>query len=230
MIGIGIDVGKKSFQACLKDEQGNILGEFSLENSGFGARRLVEAVKGMPARAAIEANGNHRVRLHDLLEERGIDTVLANPVKTRLIAEARIKTDRLDARILADLLRGSLVAESCVPTRRERGWRSLVRYRASLVRMGVDVKNRIQSLLDKYEFKHEYSDLFGREGMVWLESLRLQPVDQAILECDLKLLKGLREQVEKITREIASIAADEEQVIAHDTAGHRLLWCCAHPG
>ena len=48
--------------------------------------------------------------------------------------------------------------------------------------------------------------------MVWLESLRLQPVDRAILECDLKLLKGLREQVEKITREIASIAVDEEQV------------------
>ncbi len=146
------------------------------------------------------------------MEEHGIDCVLANPVKTRLIAEARIKTDRLDARILADLLRGNLVAESYVPTCRERDWRSLVRYRTSLVRMGVDVKNRIQALLDKYEFNHGYSDLFGKEGLFWLESLRLQPVDQAILDSDLKLLKSLREQVEKITLEIASIAVDEEQV------------------
>ena len=45
------------------------------------------------------------IRIHDTLEDNGINTVLANPYKTRIIAEAKIKSDKLDARILADLLR-----------------------------------------------------------------------------------------------------------------------------
>ncbi len=69
----------------------------------------------------VEATGNHWLRLYDTLTEHGVKTVLANPVKNRMIAEARIKTDRIDSRVLDNLLRGSLVAESYVPTKREEG-------------------------------------------------------------------------------------------------------------
>ncbi|MGA9155093.1 MAG: hypothetical protein WBZ36_31305 [Candidatus Nitrosopolaris sp.] len=58
-----------------------------------------------------------RIRIHDTLEENGIDTILVNPYKTKIIAEAKIKSDKLDARILADLLRTDLVYESYVPTK-----------------------------------------------------------------------------------------------------------------
>ena len=37
------------------------------------------------------------MRIHDALEENGIDAKLANPHKTRIIAEAKIKSDKLDA-------------------------------------------------------------------------------------------------------------------------------------
>ena len=52
------------------------------------------------------------MRIHDTLEENEIDTILANPYKTRIIAEAKIKSDKLDARILSDLLRTDLIYES----------------------------------------------------------------------------------------------------------------------
>jgi transposase len=45
-------------------------------------------------KVVMEATGNHWM-LHDMLEENGVEMILANPVKTRLIAEARIRTDRL---------------------------------------------------------------------------------------------------------------------------------------
>lgn len=212
MISVGIDVGKRGFQACLKDERGTVLQELRLENNLSGACQLVDALGGASARAVIEATGNHWVKLHDHLEEHGVDCLLANPVKTRLIAEARIKTDRLDARILADLLRGNLVAESYAPSKKERDWRGLVRHRASLVRMGTEVKNRVHALLDKYDLKPEYSDLFGKGGLRWLEGLRLEPVDQVILDTNLKLLKSLDEQTAAVTREIASVAVDEGRV------------------
>ncbi|MGQ9513576.1 MAG: IS110 family transposase [Thermoproteota archaeon] len=144
--------------------------------------------------------------------EHGIATKLANPIRTRMIAEARIKNDKLDARVLADLLRGDLVAESYVPSKQEMEWRALVRHRASLVRTSIDVKNRVQSLLDKYELKHEFSDLFGKRGMEWLSSLKLDAIDQAILESDLNLLKSFEEQVEIVTRKIASVAKESEEV------------------
>jgi transposase len=43
------------------------------------------------------------IRIHDTLEENGIDTILANPYKTKIIAEAKIKSDKLDARILSQV-------------------------------------------------------------------------------------------------------------------------------
>ena len=50
-------------------------------------------------KAVVETAGNHWIRLHDMLEENGAETILANPVKTRLIADARVRTDSLDARV-----------------------------------------------------------------------------------------------------------------------------------
>jgi transposase len=73
---------------------------------------------------------------------------LENPLKTKAIASARIKTDKVDARILAHLLRGDLVAECYVPPRDLREIRALVRHRASLVRARTTVKNRVHAFLD----------------------------------------------------------------------------------
>ena len=54
------------------------------------------------------------VKTFEILEDHGIPVKLANPLKTRAIAEARIKTDKVDAKILAHLLRTDLVATSHV--------------------------------------------------------------------------------------------------------------------
>jgi transposase len=87
------------------------------------------------------------------------------PSAENFLSEARIKTDRLDAKTLAYLLRDDLVAESYVPTRKNRERRALIRHRASLIQMRVDIKNRIHALLDKHELTHTYTDLFGKQGL-----------------------------------------------------------------
>ena len=71
-----------------------------------GINKLTKIVSGHgKCEAVVESTANMWVRIHDTLEDNGINTVLANPYKTRIIAEAKIKSDKLDARILADLLR-----------------------------------------------------------------------------------------------------------------------------
>jgi transposase len=47
-----------------------------------------------------ESTGNYWIRLHDTLEDNGIDTVLANPIKTKIIAQAKLKDDKVDSNVL----------------------------------------------------------------------------------------------------------------------------------
>jgi hypothetical protein len=75
------------------------------------------------------------MRIPDTLEENRIDSILANPYKSKIIAEAKIKSDKLlDARILSDLLRTVLIYESYVPKKEDRDKRSFVRHRITLSR------------------------------------------------------------------------------------------------
>jgi transposase len=80
---IGIDVGKKICRASIKDQHGRILDELSFSNDTAGIRLLLAAASSYgDARAVVESTGNMWMRIHDTLEENGIDTVLANPLKT----------------------------------------------------------------------------------------------------------------------------------------------------
>lgn len=90
-------------------------------------------------KAIVEPSANYWVKIYDKLEEEGVEVKLSNPSGTEAIAEVRAKLDKLDARTLAYLLRGDLVAERYVPIRKNRMRRTLIRHRASLMKMRVEV-------------------------------------------------------------------------------------------
>ena len=69
-----------------------ILLEFSFSNNKEGISTLIQSGK---CTAVLESTGNMWIRIHDTLEENGIDTILANPYKTKIIAKAKIKSDKL---------------------------------------------------------------------------------------------------------------------------------------
>ena len=80
-------------------------------------------------------------------EERNLDVILSNPIKTRAIASAKIKTDRLNAVKLASLLRGGFISECYVPNKKTMELRELVRHRIALVRMRTRLKNKIHGIM-----------------------------------------------------------------------------------
>lgn len=114
MIHVGVDVHKAYCQTCLKDEHGTILEELRFPNNHAGAERLVAILrKHGDAKVALESTGNLWVKLYDRLDqEEHVDVILTNPKRTRIIAENKIKTDTIDARLLADLVRADLVSRS----------------------------------------------------------------------------------------------------------------------
>ena len=73
--------------------------------------------------------------LAELLEDAGFDVHLAHPLRTRAIAAARVKTDAVDARTLAHLLRTGLLPEAYIAPPELRDLRELLRHRATLVHL-----------------------------------------------------------------------------------------------
>jgi transposase len=210
---VGIDVHKKYCQATLMSEQGQIMHELRFDNTKQGATSLVDLARTVDphVKAVVEPSANFWIRIYDKLEDEGVEVKLSNPLRTKAIAEARIKTDKIDAKTLAYLLRGDLVAESYVPPRKNRERRALIRHRASLMRMRVELKNRIHALLDKHELTHSYSDLFGKEGLEWLRSLQLPPPDHQILQSNLQVMETLNTEVRNADIQIAKDATSEEK-------------------
>ena len=210
---VGIDVHKHYCQAALMNHQGQVTHELRFDNTAKGASDLVCLAKTVDPqiKAVVEPSANFWIRIYEQLEQEGVEVKLSNPLRTKAIAEARIKTDRIDARTLALLLRGDLVAESYVPTRKNRERRALIRHRISLIRMRVEIKNRIHSLLDKHELQHGYTDLFGKQSLEWLHNLQLPNPDQQILQSSLQVVETLTEQIQSMDIQIAKDATSEEK-------------------
>jgi transposase len=86
---LGIDVGKRKCRAALKDDRGRILDEFFFGNSYQGILELIKRIQDHGTKkcnAVLESTGNMWMRVHDTLEDNGIDTILANTYKTKIIA------------------------------------------------------------------------------------------------------------------------------------------------
>jgi len=118
----------------------------------------------------VQDKGSYRIdlwiKIYEALEKNGIDIALANPLKTRAIAEARIKSDKLDSTILADLARADLVARCYVQDRDSRDIRALVRYRIDLAERSTQVKNKVHNILDKYLQRYD-GEPFSNRWMEW---------------------------------------------------------------
>jgi transposase len=188
--------------------------ELSFQNNQDGIMQVKQLLATYPeAKIALESTGNLWTRIYDELnKEPSHKVILTNPYKTRIIAEAKIKNDRMDARVLADLVRADLVAESYVPDPEVRQQRALLRQRRSLVEDTVAIKNRIHNQLDKYTLKTEFSDLFGKQGREWLRNLQLPPNEKLILTVNLDQLENLEHAIDQLTTQIAKDAADRPDV------------------
>lgn len=127
---VGIDIHKRYSVCAAQDERGRQLAEARIEgNAADGFVQYFQRLGGK-ARVVIEACWNWG-KVYDTLESipEVEEVVLAHPLKTRLIADAQIKTDKLDARALALLLRGNFIARAHVPRLATRRRKDLLRQR-----------------------------------------------------------------------------------------------------
>jgi transposase len=148
--------------------------------------------------------------MYDWLAELADEVVLAHPRKVRAIAEARIKTDKIDSEVLAHLLRADLIPEAYAPSKEVRAVKRVLRQRMFFVRLQTMVKNRIQALLSQHAMAlPDVSDLFGKAGLRWLTGLEFPEPDRRVFREDLTLLEVLQQRIAATESLIAEIAAGD---------------------
>ncbi|MGB9854281.1 MAG: IS110 family transposase [Candidatus Bathyarchaeales archaeon] len=208
---VGVDLGKRKCRAAVVDREGVLVDEFSFSNDFEGIKRFVSRLSEGDS-VVMESTGNLWLNLYEAVEANGVRAVLANPLKMKVIASAKIKNDKVDAKVLAFLLRGGLVAECYVPPKDIRELRALVRHRVQLVRNVGMVKNRVHSLLDKYGFKHGFCDVFGKAGLEWLRRLELKPLDRLLLDSFIEQIECLQRLLGNVDAEIDRRTSLDEDV------------------
>lgn len=125
---------------------------------------------------------------------------IAHPARMRIIAESTRKSDKIDARILAEFLARDMIPEAWRPTPRVRQHRSLIRYRHRLVRRQTSVKNTIRGILTRYNADRR--DLFTREGWAAALATELHAAEKWLLEEHHRELKELRKRITAAERKL----------------------------
>lgn len=210
---VGIDVHKKMCQAAVLDEDGELLDQIRFGNKKEEIKEFALKLTTFhdDVKAVVESTANLWIQIYDILEKFGFDVSLSNPYKTRLIAEAKIKTDKVDAKILARLLRADMLFTCYVPGEEIRNRREFLRHRLSLVKIRTQAKNRIHGILDKHALKSPHNP-FTKKYVAWLRKQDLGFMDEAIVDGQLTILETLEEQIRMIEDKIAAMAVEDPRV------------------
>jgi transposase len=206
MNSVGIDLHRKRSHIAALDESGAQLLSRRIVNDPQTFLALLEGVG--ECRIALEATYGWEW-LADVLQDAGYELHLAHPMRTKAIASARVKTDAVDARTLAHLLRADLLPEAYIAPRE---LRDLLRHRVALTRMRSALKNRVSAVLAKNGIQRPYSDLFGPGGLRFLAELELRDGPRRRLDSTLALIGDFTREIDATSREIDARASDDPYV------------------
>ena len=205
---IGMDLHKSTSTFAVKDKDGAIIERKKIATDPSA----ITTYLGKFPNAALAVEPVSQWYFYaDLMQKMGIDVHLANPLKVKAIASARIKTDTIDAGVLCDLLRTNLLPEAYFASSDMRFWKEMTRYRASLIQLRTEVKNKIHGILFKNALRHPFTDLFGAGGRKWLATLTLDEHYAYELKHYLTLLDTFTTLINEADQKIEQTVTDHPQ-------------------
>jgi transposase len=200
---VGWDLHKRESEVAIIDESGALVARRRIASTREAIERFARKELRSDDRLALEAT-MHTLAV-DVLSPFVHEVVVSNPMRTKAIASAKFKTDKVDALVLAQLLRCDFLPAVWRPDPETRRRRELTHRRAALVADRTAIKNRRHATLTARLVAVPTGGLFCKAGLTWLRDLELDADGQRAIDADLRLLEGLE-------REIAAL----EQVLAED--------------
>jgi hypothetical protein len=219
----GLDLSRKKLDVCLLSDDGEIVDEWASPPDADGLRGLARRA-GMHAAGVggvIESMNGARF-VHDTLEEARLGVLIADAQKVKGLAPLACKTDRIDARVLAQLSLHDLVPAIWLPDPAVRREREPARFRLHLVPHRTSLKNRIHATLITFGKPCPVSDLFGHAGREVLDRLQIPDPWRRNVDARLALIEDLAPPIAQLTVELRPMGADHRYVPLLVTARVRL--------
>ena len=201
---VGLDVHKEFCQAAFVNGKGKLVREERFDTNEEGLKKLIKSTT--KSKVVLEASTSS-LHVYDILCKT-CDVTVAHPLKVKAIASAKIKTDKIDARILAQLLRADLIPKAYFPSQEQRAVRSLVWHRIVLRRMTTRIKNQMRSILSKEGIKSPYKEVFGKKGLEFFRTVKVNELHRLSLDSLIAVLEEHNKQI-KIAEERIKIEKDQ---------------------
>ena len=208
---IGLDVHREFAQiAVWEDGRVRQAGQIALTAE---ALRVFCDSLGPEDEVAIEATCNTHAIVR-LIAPHVARVVVSNPLKTRAIAEAKVKTDKVDAAILAELLAADFLPSVWVADEATQALRRQVARRAHIVRQRTRLKNQVQAILQRNLIPRcPAADLFGVKGRCWLSDQHLPADEELAVEALLRQLDFHGQELRIIDAALGRIALERAEVL-----------------
>src|SRR5512132_2119316 len=206
---VGIDVHRKRSQVAVVTWDGKVQLNRNVVN---GSEPMLRLIGGLPAGTPVAFEAAFGWGwLAEMLADYGFEAHLVHPLRCKAIASARLKNDKVDAAILAQLLRADLLPEAWIAPQPVRQLRALLRHRASLVRLGTQLRNRIHAVAADFGYDRTGSYWTG-PGRGWLAELDLPPVSREIVTDCLAFIDALVPEIERLDAEVRRHAKADPRV------------------
>jgi transposase len=207
---IGMDI-HRTFAEVVFWEAGKLrpAGRVSMTRAGLeGFGRSL----GKEDEVVVEATGNAMAVVRVLSPYVG-QVIVANPLQVKAIAHAHVKTDKIDAGVLASLRAADFLPEIWLPDAETERRRRLVARRNQVVRHRTRIKNEVHAILHAHLIPPcPHAELFGRLGRVWLSRQVVPEDERAAIDRHLRELDRLGEDLSVLDREIAQATVDDPAI------------------
>ncbi|MGH7556792.1 MAG: IS110 family transposase [Gemmatimonadota bacterium] len=184
---IGLDV-HRTFAEVAVVQGGRVQSRRRIELTSEALRSFAERLDRQD-QVVLEATCN-TYAIARLLQGYAARVVISNPLQTRAIAAAKVKTDKVNAAVLAKLLASGFLPEVWLPDKSTEALRRQVARRSQLVRHRTRLlKNQIHAILHRNLLRRcPAADLFGHKGRAWLERQSLPEDERVAVESHLRAL------------------------------------------
>lgn len=207
---IGLDLHKHTLEVCALDRRGKVLFRESVAVRREALEAFARAKLKRTDRVAVEATTNTWA-VADILRPFVAAVVVGNPLQVKAIAQAKVKTDKIDAQVLANLLRCEYLPEVWVPDAATQRLRQLTTLRSAVVTDRSRLKNRIQSLLAQLLVVPPVKVLFTVAGLAWLRAVDLPADVRATVDLYLRLYEAVDAELRKIDDQLMALAYGDDR-------------------
>lgn len=208
---VGCDVHKRTAVFSILLQDGKLFATYTIPVTREALTAFAERQLHSEDRLAMEATTNTWA-VAGLLQPFVKEIVIGNPLKVRAIAEAKIKTDKVDSRVLAELLRCDYLPRVWQPDKETQRLRRLTHRRSALVSDRTRLKNRLHSILHHTLVPLPECDLFSKKGIAWLRQVPLAQEEALARESDLRLLEQTELEIAQLDDLLVREAWQDEKV------------------